>query len=575
MASPSSTSPDGGSTLRSAGPLEWTLFGVLLVTVFAYWAFQYQPFVLPNNDYSSFQDTARSLAALELPKHFQRMPLFPALMGVVAPLMPGEHPYLQAALAINAACSLGLLVLVFVFGARAFGRGALLPPLLLASTTQFHSMALQPLVEPSLAFAVALAFVLCQARSPWQYAAAFAAGLGRYEAVILIPVLFVANVAVDRRFFMHVGLAALAASGFFGWTALGWLHGSGGSTYYDLMQGMGFRAAPDFFERSFKEPFRGWYREPGDGLWIFLLAVGIPLAAGVRAGVREFRREAAAIAAFFVLCVAVIVIFGINKARYVFPTEWIPLFFFALGALRLAEAGERALERAPRAVTGALAVAAALALAFLARRRGLQMLATKGAQPAELDAAFFAALLALSALAIFLWSVRRPRLPAAAATLALLALLTPQIAGGVHAKRRELFKVMYENWGSYVAAQWLKEHLGPEERAVVVSPNHVEHLTGLGEDRVSGYAALRASNLADLREEMKARGIRFALYTWRKDPETPSDAYYHKRLKAFLSEEFRSGAPIAGFEHVATLPLRPELERDPVQVYRVADETGD
>ncbi|HVH06517.1 MAG TPA: hypothetical protein VNE71_11015 [Myxococcota bacterium] len=572
MASPLDTSPDGGSTHRAAGALEWTLFGVLCVTVVAYWSLQYQPFVLPNNDYASFQDTARSLAALELPRHFQRMPLFPALMGIVAPLLPCEQPYLQAALAVNAACSLGLLVLVFVFGARAFGRGALLPPLLLASTTQFHSMALQPLVEPSLAFFVALAFVLFQARSPWQYAAAFAAGLGRYEAVILIPVLFVGNLAVDRRFFTHAGLAALAASGFVGWTALGWLHGSGGATYYDLMAGMGFRAAPDFFERSFKEPFRGWYREPGDGLWIFLLAIGIPLAAGVRAGLAEFRREAAAIAAFFVLCVAVIVIFGINKARYVFPTEWIPIFFFALGALRLTEAAERALERAPRALGAAVALAAGLALAFVARRRGLQILATEGAQPAALDAAFFAALLALSALALALWSRHRPRIPAAAAALVLLALLTPQIAGGVHAKRKELFKVMYENWGSYVAAQWLKEHLGPEERAVVVSPNHVEHLTGLGEDRVSGYASLRASNLEDLREEMRARGIRYALYTWRKAPETPSDAYYHKRLKAFLSEEFRSGGTIPGFEHVATLPLPPELERDPVQVYRVAEE---
>jgi hypothetical protein len=572
MARPLRTPLDGGSS--PVRPLEWTLFVVLCITVVVYWARQYEPFVLPNNDYASFQDTAKSLASLELPRHFQRMPMFPAMMGIAAPLVGGDQPYLRAALVVNLACSLGLLVIVFLLGARAFGRGALLPPLLLAGATQFHSMALQPLVEPSLAFFVALAFVLFQARSPWQYAAAFAAGLGRYEAVILIPVLYLGNLAVDRRFFTHTALAALAMSGFVGWTALGWLHGSGGSTYYDLMQGMGFRAAPDFFERSFKEPFRGWYREPGEGLWIFLLAVGIPLAAGLRAGLREFRREAAALFAFFVLCVAVIVIFGINKARYVFPTEWIPIFFFALGALRLAQAAERALARAPAAAVAALALAAGGALAFIARRWALRILATPGAQPAGLDAAFFAALLAIAALALAGYALRRRRLPAAAAALLLLTLLTPQLAGGVHAKRKELFKVMYENWGSYVAAEWLKEHLGPAERAVVVSPNHVEHLTGLGEDRVSGYASLRASNVADLHEEMRARGIRYALYTWRKTPETPSDAYYHKRLKAFLSEDFRSGGPIPGFEHVATLPLPKELERDPVQVYRVAEEGG-
>lgn len=554
------------------GLLERALFGSLCLGVIVYWTLQYQPFVLPNNDYASFEDAARSLSALELPRHFQRMPIFPALIGVAAPLVPTGRPYLHAALALNALASLGLLVLVFRCGARAFGRGALLPPLLLAATTQFHSMALQPLVEPTLAFFAALAIVLFQARSPWQYAAAFAAGLSRYEAAILIPLLFVANVASDRRFWTHLALAAAAASGFAGWTALGWLHGSGGATYYDLIQGMGFRAAPDFFERSFKEPFRGWYREPGDGLWIFLLAVGIPLAWGVGAGVREFRREAAILIAFFVSCVSMIVVFGINKARYVFPTEWIAILFFALGALRLTERAERALARLPAAATAVAALLAAGALSFVSRRWGLRILATPGAQAPWLDAAFAAFALALAGLWLATGTLWRLRPASLASALGLLLLLAPQIAGGIHAKRKELFKVMYENWGSYLAAGWLRDHIGTAERAVVVSPNHVEFLTGLGEDRVIGYASLRAASLEDLREEMRARGIRFAVYTWRKTPETPSDAYYHKRLKAYLGEAFRSGRPLPGFEHVATLPLPAELERDPVQVYRVAEE---
>jgi hypothetical protein len=545
---------------------------VLCAGVIVYWALQYHPFVLPNNDYGSFEDTARSLAALELPRSFQRMPVLPALMGALAPLVPTRHPYLDAALLLNLAFSLALLVLVFRLGAHSFGRGALLPPLLLAGTTQFHGMALQPLVEPSLACFAALAFVLFQARSPWQYAAAFAAGLSRYEAVILIPVLFAANVASERRLWRHVALAALAASGFVGWTALGWLHGSGGATYYDLMQGMGFRPAPDFFERSFKEPFRGWYREPGEGLWIFLLAVGVPLAVGVHAGVREFRREALALLAFFAGCVSVIVIFGINKARYVFPTEWIPLFFFSLGALRSCEAGARALARAPAVASFALALSAAGAGLFVARRWALRILATPGAQPGWLDVGFAAFALALLAVWLAPRALRRPRPACAAAALALLALATPQIAGGIHAKRKELFKVMYENWGSYVAAGWLEQQLAEGERAVVVSPGHIHHLTNLGEDRVLGYATLRVESVEDLRKQMRARGIRYAVYTWRKTPETPADLYYHRKLGAPLGEAFRSGGPVAGFVHVASLPLPEMLHRDSVQVYRLADE---
>ena len=87
-----------------------------------------------------------------------------------------------------------------------------------------------------------------------------------------------------------------------------------------------------------------------------------------------------------------------------------------------------------------------------------------------------------------------------------------------------------------------------------------------------GYASLRAENLEELH-----RGARQAASATRSTPggrrrETPSDIYYDKKLGAQLGEAFRSGAPVAGFAHVATLPLPEKLHRDPVQVYRLAEE---
>jgi hypothetical protein len=568
------TNLQGPRVPEPPGALERALFAALLVGLAAYWIAQYHPFVLPNNDYPSFERTAESLAALELPKDYQRMPVFPALMGVVAPLVPARHPYLHAALGLNLALALATLALLFRLAARSYGRGALLAPLLFASATQLHSMALQPLVEPSLGFFVVLAFVLLQARSPWQYAAAWAAALSRYEAAMLIPVLFLCNAAAERRLWRHLALAALASSGVVAWTALGALHGSGGTSYLDLMQGMAFRPATDFFERSFKEPFRGWYRESAGGLALFALVIGAPLAAGVRAGWREFRRETAALVAFFAVAVATIVLFGINKARYVYPTEWIPLFFFAAGSVRLLDAGARRLARAPAALALGAAAVAGGAWLFVGRRWAIQLATTRGAQAAALDVAFAAFLVACAA-AWLAASARRPRLPYAACALVLLAVLTPELAGGIHAKRKEMWKVYYWNWPSYVAGRWLEEHLGQDERAAAVSPTHVRHATGLRTEQVVGFAALRAENASDLAAELRARGIRYALYTWRKPNETPSDVYYDKKLKAYLGEAFRAGGPVPGFEHVATLPLPPELRRDPVQVYRVLPEPVD
>jgi len=533
----------------------------------------YHPFFLPNNDFPSFQRTAESLARLELPQSFQRMPVLPALMALLAPALPGPHPYLHAALIVNAAFSLGLLVLLYVFASQCFGRGALLLPVLVASTTQFQSMALQPLVEPSLGFFVVLAFVLFQRRSPWQYAAAFAVGLSRYEAVMVIPVLFLVNVAWDRQLLRQLLLAAAASSGCLVWLALGLLSGSGsgGGTYLDLMSGMSFTAAPDFLARSVKEPFRGFYRDTlGPGLLVFCVAVLLPLVYGLRVGLREFRRESAAMLGFLLLSTLVIIVFGINKARYVYPTEWIWLLFFSAGAVRIAGIGftrARALPAGARA--GALALAGLL-LALSAWRWGQRLTVSPSAVDTGFVVLCFGTLLAGAVLA-----ARAPRTAWYPPALVLLAIALPLVAGGVVATQRELFKVRHANYGSVLAARWLEQNLAENERALVLARSHVLHLTPLGEDQVVGFLDLRAENLEQLRAEMRARGLRYAVYTWRKPIQTPSDAYYRQKLKSYLAEPFEAGDPVDGFEHVASIPLPEALERAPVQVYRLLEkDTG-
>ena len=150
--------PPGGR----AAPSRAELAGLTLLVLASllYWSAQYRPFTLPNNDYASFANTAASFADGALPKGFQRGPLLPALMALLGPLMPEPHPHLHAALAWNIAFSLGTLVLLYLFARPLLGAGALLVPTLFAATSQFHSMGLQPLVEPSLGFLVVLAFLL-------------------------------------------------------------------------------------------------------------------------------------------------------------------------------------------------------------------------------------------------------------------------------------------------------------------------------------------------------------------------------------------------------------------------------
>jgi hypothetical protein len=211
----------------------------------------------------------------------------------------------------------------------------------------------------------------------------------------------------------------LASSGFLGWTALGGCTARAARPY-DLMQGMGPSGAR-VLRRSFKGRRSGLVPGAGRGPG-FVLAIGVPLAAGVYAGPRAAARDGGA-AGVLPGCVAVIVTFGIT-ARYVFPTEWIALFF-ALGALHRTLRGAPS-RRARRRLGAALA-----RRGRRSSRRWRPHPRHAGRAAGWLDVGFA---FVLAVLAAWLAPVLLPSAAGVAAGLALPASRS-QIAGGVHAAR--------------------------------------------------------------------------------------------------------------------------------------------
>jgi len=564
-----SSAPPSETTDPAEARLEAGLLVLLCAVVLAYWAFQFQPFVVPNNDYASFERTAQSFAALEAPSSYKRMPILPALMAVVGPLLPGERPYLAAALGWNQLFSLASLVGLFLLGRRTIGRGALLLPLLFATTTQFHANGLQPLVEPSLGCFAIWAFVLQGRGSGWQYAFAAAAALSRYEAAVLIPVLFLAEWAERQRLWPPFWKAALASLPLLLWLGAGALGGSGGASYYDLMAGMGFQPAPGFFLRSLKEPFAGWYTSQWIWLVPFAGMVMLPLVAGVVVGLRERRIEASSMLGFGFVCVSVIVGFGINKARYVYSTEWIWLLFWVWGVFRLAEWTALSLERfrESRARVAAIAgfVLSGLALAFWLRKMvGEAQTVSLGIEFAFL---VFALVFAGTAILRGLATVAtRPWRVAVAA--ALLVAVVPLVAGGMVGKQRALHKIFYSNWSAFRVAEWLQDNLRPGEKVALLPRTHVVHLAGLSPQRLVSYSGFEAEDLEGLLPEFERKGISLAVFTDRGPLRNPSHHHYYRLKKVYLAEIFETGASVPGFEHVATLPLPEHLDEKDVQIYR-------
>jgi hypothetical protein len=550
---------------------------LLCLATLACWLPQFRFFWLPNNDFGTFEAVARSFGRLELPATFQRLPLLPAAMALLAPLLPGRHALLDAALLLNLAFAVATLPLLYAFAARSLPRGALLLPVLFAGTAQFHATGLQPLVEPSLGFFVVLAFVLFQRRSKWQYAAAAAAALSRYEAAALLAIFAFAGGREERRWLRHGALAALAGAAFLIWLALGALGGSGAAFYAADMERMGFSPAPHVLATLLKESYRGWWSDaPGPELPLFLAAAALPTLLGAARLLRSARREALAVLGYLAASLLVIVGLGIDKARYLEPVLWIPLWLFAAGVLALTS--PRLQERAARLPAPVLALwplAAAAAALLLGRHWLAKLLRAPEGTPIALDLAYLGVLCALAAAAL-LPPLRglapRARLAAAGAAATGFALVLPLLAGAMEAKQGEQYKIRFANYGVVVTAAWLAEHVPADAGIVTMNRQHFVFLGAGNPSRIVPFYALEAQDAASLAAEMRARGLSYLVATWRKPVAQAIDQVYERKFKWFLVDPFAEGKPVPGFEHVVALPLPAHLGHPPVQIYRLADE---
>jgi hypothetical protein len=554
------------------------LVALLCLATLACWAPQFRFFFLPNNDYGTFEAVARSFSRLELPTSYQRLPLLPALMALLAPLLPGRHAFLDAALLWNLAFAVATLPLLYLFAARSLGRGALLVPVLFAGTALFHGTGLQPLVEPSLCFFVVLAFVLFQRRSAWQYAAAAAAALSRYEAAALLPIFALAGALEDRRWLRHAALAAVAGAPFLLWLGVGALRGVSGAAFYAAdMERMGFSPAFHVFATLLKETYRGWWSDaPGPELPLFLAAAALPTALGLGLGLRRHRRETLAAVAYLSSSLLVILGLGVDKARYVEPVLWIPLWLFAAGLELLAapRLRERA-ETLPVPVVALLPAAGAALALYLGKHWLAKLLRAPEQTPVALDLLYLALLCALAAAALAP-SLRglstRARLAAAGGAAFAFAVTLPILAGGMEAKQGEQYKARFANYGVVVTSAWLARELPPDVRIVSMNRQQFGYLGEVEPGRIVAFYELRAVDPASLAAEMRKRGISYLVATWRKPVAQTIDHVYERKFKWFLVDPFAKGAPVPGFEHEAALPLPDHLGVPPVQIYRLADE---
>lgn len=570
--------------VRPAG-WEWGLLGVLCLGCLLFWAAHYHQFLVVASDYGQIERTAKEIWAGDLPSGYKRMPGYPILIGLVAKFMSGQRPELEAALCLNIAFSIGILILLFVFARRLIGVAAFIPVMVLPAMRVFNQSAVRPLIEPYLAFFILLTFLLFSVRSRWQYLAAFAAAIGRYEAAALIAIIFVLNCVMDRKFWRHVMLSALASTGFLTWMLLSALHSRSGNPYFEFLGQTGFNPVWSVPLEILRESYRGVYKALGSGNGIFDVAATLLLMIGIVISFRRFKIQSIALLSFLLLYTAIHVAYGVYVSRFAHTVSWIPLLYETVGAGALLAVVWNGVTTGRRASVGygALTIAAAGTVWVFWKWKLVNRLVNIDARVIDpgVYLGFFVFLLGLGM--VFAIGLMRRRGMAASLVLgcSLVMFFGLYAAHELRGFASDARKIYYNKYETYLAGQWLEENMKPDEKAVLFLPGQVGNPNHFAKGQLIGWRSFRAETHEELLEELDRRGVTYVTYTYRRgkpaDPDAPRYAYYmyyYTRYKVYLAEPFMGGEDLPGFEHLETIALPEWMQYPPTQIYRFLGDSG-
>ncbi len=319
----------------------------------------YNFMAVPQPDYFSFRDVARSFARLSWPFYFKRAPLYPALIAVGALVAPGRDPFLTAAAAGNVVAAGAVLALTYFWARRSASRWAPLVVALVATFSQFPLLAAIPLCETVLLLLILAAALSAGRGSGWTYLWAGAAAATRYEALALIPLVALADIAYWRRRRL-IAYAAAAAVPVAAWLLAGYVKTGSLNPYVDEIQALYLSgwAFPRELLSSFFEVGKP-ARWPLAGAFAAVTLLGLArLAARGHAGERVY-------VAFAVIYTTVHIIFPFSFRRFVLPLWPLLALAFVVGGRALFSAVGRLRGRwLWPAVTALFAGAAAAGVAW-------------------------------------------------------------------------------------------------------------------------------------------------------------------------------------------------------------------
>jgi hypothetical protein len=199
-------------------------------------------FSVPDSDFFDMRDTAISCINFELPKSYQRLPLYSCMMGFLSKVLPGKEPILFAGEIINLAAFVISCLFLYLISERFLGKVAFLVVYIFAMHPLTLQMTVQPIAQMLTVTLVLMGIYLAYNKKKSAYVVAFFASLTRYEGFLLLPSLVIKDIIFSKRKFIFLILGLLSSLGLILWIILNY-HSEGHINPYYVYFGPDNKAA--------------------------------------------------------------------------------------------------------------------------------------------------------------------------------------------------------------------------------------------------------------------------------------------------------------------------------------------
>ncbi len=532
---------------------------VLLASLGLY-ATYFNRYTAPNSDYFAFRQLAESYQQFAPPSDYKRLPAFPVLLALGSPLARhAADPFLLTGQVLNLLLSVAGLFLLYRLLARFLPRTAILPLLLFALSSQTVWCTSQPLLEPLLLLTIVGTFALLFRGSRWAYLVAAIGSLTRYEAAVLIPIVFFVDLSRGGSIRWAVARGAVSSLGISVWMALSISASAMVNPYVERIiargsTGIGFlKAGVGVLLDPVLSGYGGVSDLPAGGLIGLKVAGAATLAGLLAVGAvslfGERRRACTALLTFLGAYTLIHVVFPLPKPHYLYPVTWIVWLFVFRGV-------EAILSRWVRPAAPRPLLLGALVLLLLA---GLGPGAWALAGPVR------TLLLGALCIALVLWAAGAPlRGGAFPVILVLVGVLLAR--GGICAAQNlmDLPWIRYNRAQDRATGEWLHHVARPGDRILSLRPSIVSYFARLPDEYFVPVRTLAEGSREDFFRQIHEREITYAV--WDNQYAGREEEFRGRMYKVGILRHLEEPDPSG----VLTLVHEVAISRWRARIYRVA-----